>query len=104
MKLRVMTTAFALVALALATDKQHINVKDSSTSSDVIYINAEFDGRSAQLTCFLSQPNCAILKPGTYQVVRLTSEGQYTDCPNVDIYPISAKAEKGKKLGEYCLN
>ena len=56
-----------------------------------------------ELMCFLSETSCTMLESGEYLMVRLTKEGIYQDCPNVDIYSKGGDASKHQPLGEYCL-
>jgi hypothetical protein len=105
-----MTRKSLLVVLGLvaivptvSAQNQKIAVKSSSVQKKVVRLEADSEGKSVELECFLSQKSCTALAPGNYLMMRLTSGGTYQDCPNVDIYSPGGNPAKDQPLGEYCL-
>lgn len=103
-KLALLITLLAAAQL-LAVEKSTITVKDASSSGDVVLVTIQESGKSLELQCTKSAPNCAAPKPGTYWMVRLPKNHGYYDCANVDLYAQSAEPETGGAVfAEYCLN
>ncbi len=94
-----------LVAISptVSAENQKITIQSSSVKGDVVLLEADLAGKSVELECFPSQKLCTALAHGDYLMVRLTKDGIYQDCANVDIYSSSADPTKDKPLGEYCL-
>jgi hypothetical protein len=98
---------FLLISAAslFAQDKSLITVKDSALNNGVVIVNIHESGKSFELQCNESAPNCAAPQPGTYWMVRLPKNHGLYDCANVDLYPQSGKPESQDKIvGEYCIN
>jgi len=96
---------FFLIAvfLVVAQEKSTITVKDSSITTSVIIVSADMGGKSIELQCNVSTPNCTQLKPGKYQIVQLPKNHGMYDCQNADVYDLSANPETDQKIAEYCL-
>ncbi|HEY7096090.1 MAG TPA: hypothetical protein VH437_05160 [Terriglobales bacterium] len=96
---------FFLIAvfLVVAQEKSTITVKDSSITTSVIIVSADMGGKSIELQCNVSTPNCTQLKQGKYQIVQLPKNRGMYDCQNADVYDLSANPETDQKIAEYCL-
>ncbi len=102
---RILFVVLLLVTLPLlALDKSSVTVKNTSTSNGVILVNISEQGKSFELQCTQSAPNCKAPPAGTYWMVRLPKNYGLYDCANVDLYAQSEDPEQGQKTGEYCLN
>lgn len=94
-----------LVTFAFAIDKSQVTVKETWVSNGVIIVSVRESGKSIELQCNQSGPNCVAPQAGTYWMVRLPKNHGLYDCANVDLYPQSVDPEGAEKvLGEYCLN
>ena len=96
---------FLLLAavLVLAQEQSLITVKESSTTTGVVIVTADMGGKTVELQCNVSTPNCQPLKAGKYQMVKLPKNRGMYDCQNADIYEPTANPETDQKIGEYCL-
>jgi hypothetical protein len=102
---KVLFVTILLVTVPLfAVDKSSITVKHSSTNNGVILVNISEEGKTLELQCTESAPNCKAPQPGTYWMVRLPKNWGLYDCANVDLYAQNQDPEQGEKFGEYCLN
>jgi hypothetical protein len=93
-------------AQMLAIEKSQITVKNTAVTPDVILVTIQDSGKSYELQCTKSAPQCAAPPPGTYWMVRLPKNHGYYDCANVDLYAQSADPErKGAAVfAEYCIS
>ena len=99
-------SAFALLLpiSLLARETADVTVKTGSVQKNVVLVDADVNGKSVQLECFLSVAHCKIPKGGSYSLVRLPAgKGVYMDCPNVVLYEKSVPPRPETKIGEYCL-
>jgi hypothetical protein len=84
---------------------QKIEVMSTSNANTIITVNAELETKSIEMTCFESNPECRVPKPGFYLMNRLPAgKGFYMDCANVDLFSISRTGQHDKRLGQYCLH
>ena len=101
---KIILLAFVVMAVAvLAQEKQLLTVKDSSTYTGVVIVNAETGGKAVELQCNQNASACTPLKPGKYTMVVLPKNWGMYDCKNVDVYQEAANPETDQKLGAYCL-
>jgi len=90
--------------LVLAQDKLTLTVKDSSSTTGVVIVEAQLAGKSVDLQCNEGSPDCKALKHGSYIAIKLPKNHGMYDCQNVDVFDVSANPETDQRLGEYCLN
>jgi len=99
--------AFLAFASLLFAESETITVNSSSRqgkNGDVVFLEADLNGRAVDLTCLVSHSDCNVLHNGEYEMFRLAGkESTYNDCQNVNIYRINADRAKEKPLGLYCL-
>lgn len=97
---------FVLIAAPLlAQEKSLITVKDTVTTNGVVIVTIHEAGKSFDLQCTQSFPNCAAPVAGEYWMVRLPKNHGLYDCANVDLYPKTTTASGSDQIvGEYCLN
>jgi len=101
-------TLFPLVTAAqvLAQETSSITVKGNQLSNGVVVLDIVKSGKAYQLQCNQSAPGCAVLNNGNYQMVELPKNFGMYECRDVEVFAESAGPtgpEKGKRLGEYCL-
>ena len=88
-----------------AQEKSLVTVKDTVTTSGVIVVTIQENGKSVDIQCTQSFPNCTAPAAGEYWMVRLPKNHGLYDCANVDLYPKSTQASSTDQVvGEYCLN
>jgi hypothetical protein len=99
------TVLFLLVSaiMVLAQEQSNITVKESSTSSGVVIVSGDMEGKSFELQCNVSSPSCQALKPGKYQMVQLPKNHGMYDCQNADVFEIGKDPSTDQRLAEYCL-
>ena len=103
MKKIILLVVVVTAVVVLAQEKLSLVVKDSSTYTGVVIVNAEVAGKSVELQCNQSASGCALLKSGKYTMVVLPKNWGMYDCKNVDVYQETANTDTDQKLGEYCL-
>ena len=103
MKKVILLVVVVMAVAVLAQDKATLTVKDSSTYTGVVIVNAETGGKLVELQCNQSASGCTLLKPGKYTMVALPKNWGMYDCKNVDVYQETANPDTDQKLGEYCL-
>jgi len=105
MKKRTLLLLILLLAvMVLAQDKTSpIVVKEATISTGVVVVTADMGGKSVELQCTQSMPDCISLKNGKYVLVQLPKNHGMYDCQNVDVFPEGADPATAHKLGEYCL-
>jgi len=104
MKKGIVLLALLMAAQSFALDKSLITVKDSTVGNVVVTVSIREAGKSYELQCNQTAPNCNAPKPGDYWMVRLPKNHGLYDCANVDLYPQSANPEQHDQLfGEYCI-
>jgi hypothetical protein len=92
------------VVVTLAQEKPSpIMVKEATTTTGVVIVTADMAGKSVQLQCTASMPDCAALKNGKYVIVLLPKNHGMYDCQNVDVYAPDANPATDQRIGEYCL-
>jgi hypothetical protein len=97
----------AAVVPLLSSGKARITVESHTVESDEYVIHAVAAGTHIDLLCERDSPYCSPLEPGEYwmfdwTVPSIEYRGDYV-CRDVDVYRIAAKANRGRKMGEYCL-
>ena len=103
-KIVALFSLLGIIPLLSASEKITFKSSSQQGNDKVVLLEADLAGRSVDLTCFESHPDCKGLAPGDYELARLMAgEGSYNDCQNVDIYRIGADRLKEKPLGRYCL-
>lgn len=81
-----------------------IFVQKSSVEKNIVIIDGEVQGKTVQLTCFVTAQNCREIPEGVYSFIRVApGKGIYTDCPNIDIYVKDLNNKKAAQVAEYCL-
>ena len=103
MKKIILLVIIVTAVLVLAQEKLSLVVKDSSTYTGVVIVNAELAGKAVELQCNQNASACTLLKSGKYTMVVLPKNWGMYDCKNVDVYQETANTETDQKLGEYCL-
>ena len=103
MKKVILLVLLVMAVAVLAQDKATLTVKDSSTYTGVVIVNAETGGKVVELQCNQNASACTTLKPGKYTMVVLPKNWGMYDCKNVDVYQETANPDTDQKLGEYCL-
>ena len=103
-------TAIMIVAVVvplLLSGKVRIQVNSYTVEADEFVIHAVASGSHIDLLCERESPYCTPLQPGQYWMIDWTVpsieyRGDYV-CRDVDLYRITGKANRGRKVGEYCL-
>jgi hypothetical protein len=104
MKKALMLLVILLALVTLAQEKSSpIMVKEATTTTGVVIVTADMAGKSVQLQCTASMPDCAALKNGKYVIVLLPKNHGMYDCQNVDVYAPDANPATDQRIGEYCL-
>jgi hypothetical protein len=103
MKKIILLVIIVTAVVVLAQEKQLLTVKDSSTYTGVVIVNAETGGKLVELQCNQSASGCTLLKAGKYTMVVLPKNWGMYDCKNVDVYQEAANPDTDQKLGQYCL-
>ena len=83
-----------------------IKVSDYITQAGEYVIHASAEGKPIELLCDVDSPYCSPPVPGEYWMADWTVpmteyRGDYK-CGEVDLFQITAKAGKGRKVGEFC--
>lgn len=92
------------VVVVLAQEKSSIVVRDATVTSGVVIVTVDMGGKSVDLQCTQSMPDCTTLKSGKYLMVQLPKNRGMYDCQNVDVYAADTEnIDTAQKLGQYCL-
>jgi len=104
MKKGIILLALLIAAQSFALDKSLITVKDSTVGNVVVTVNIREAGKSYELQCNQTAPNCNAPKPGDYWMVRLPKNHGLYDCADVNLYPQSTNPDEHTPVfGEYCI-
>ncbi len=97
----------ATVVQLLSSGKIRLEVNSYTVEADEFVIHATAAGTHIDLLCERDSPYCTPLEAGEYWMIDWTVpsieyRGDYV-CRDVDLYRITGKAKRGRKIGEYCL-
>ena len=94
---------FAAVS-ARSQDKELIRVKNAEVNNGVVLITAQGEKVPIELLCNKDFLGCAVLKPGSYLMVRLPKNRGTYECSNVTVYAKGPSPDAvGEELGSYCI-
>jgi len=89
---------------ARSQERELITVKSAEVNNGVVLIAAQGERTSIELQCNKDFLGCAVLKPGTYLMVRLPKNHGPYECANVTVYAKGASLDTvGEQLGSYCI-
>lgn len=101
--------AFAAIAalsgmvFAQTTDRK-VKVVTSSAERYGAHLVGQLDGRTIDLYCYNSVPECVVAKPAEYLMADAPADKRiYADCFNVYLNALDKNGRRGDKIGLYCL-
>ena len=95
--------ALSGTALAQTTDRK-VKVVTSSAERYGAHLVGQLDGRTVDLICYNTAPECVVAKAAEYLMADAPADKYtYTDCFNVYLYTSDKNGGRGDKIGLYCL-
>jgi len=95
--------ALSGIVFAQTTDRK-VKVVTSSADRYGAHLVGQLDGRTVDLYCYNTVPECVVAKPSEYLMADAPADNYiYADCFNVYLYTSDKNGGRGDKIGLYCL-
>lgn len=104
-----------ITAPMFAQEKVNITVKATEANNGVVIVTAqkvpivagqqmtEPAKKTIELQCNKEASSCAVLKPGSYLMVKLPPNRGMYECVNAQVFAANADPATADRIGEYCL-